>query len=122
MSDFSYYDKSVNPIDFDAFAALKYDADGNVSAYARIGLDRIDDSVSAYARIGLDRIDDSVEVSTVWLGLNHAFMPGGPPLIFETLIFGGRHDGELQRYSTESEALAGHLHAINELRAGRSPW
>lgn len=107
MSDFSYYDKSVNPIDFDAFAALKYDADGNVSAYARIGL---------------DRIDDSVEVSTVWLGLNHAFMPGGPPLIFETLIFGGRHDGELQRYSTESEALAGHLHAINELRAGRSPW
>jgi hypothetical protein len=26
-------------------------------------------------------------VSTVWLGLDHQFSPGGPPLIFETMVF-----------------------------------
>ena len=49
-------------------------------------------------------------VSTVWLGLDHSF-GGGPPLIFETMVFPNENDrGELdcERYSTEQEALAGH--------------
>jgi hypothetical protein len=54
-------------------------------------------------------------VSTVWLGLNHAF-GDGPPLIFETMVFGlnGNDNDEeyCERYSTETEALAGHEKAV----------
>jgi hypothetical protein len=55
-------------------------------------------------------------VSTVWLGLNHSFTDG-PPLIFETMVFGGEHDQDQERYSTEAEALAGHRRIVESLRA-----
>lgn len=60
-----------------------------------------------------------VNVSTVWLGLDHSF-GGGPPLIFETMIFGGRHSEEQWRYSTEEEALTGHRAAVDLVRSDRS--
>lgn len=47
-------------------------------------------------------------VSTVWLGLNHSWEDNGPPLTFETLVFGGPLDQQQERYSTEAEAVAGH--------------
>ena len=50
---------------------------------------------------------DGVVVSTVFLGLNHAFGPRRP-LLFETMIFGGPHDQDQARYSTWAEATAGH--------------
>jgi len=49
-------------------------------------------------------------VSTVWLGLDHSF-GYGPPLIFETMIFGpkGTSDDLYQyRYSTLEQAREGH--------------
>ena len=49
-----------------------------------------------------------VRVLTVFLGLDHRFGEDGPPLIFETMIFGGIHDQDMQRYSTWGEAEAGH--------------
>lgn len=48
-----------------------------------------------------------VKVSTVFLGLDHSFGEG-PPLLFETMIFGGDHDEEMWRYSTWDEAEQGH--------------
>lgn len=57
----------------------------------------------------------NVSVSTVWLGLNHAFTPDHPPLIFESMVFGGRHDGDTDRYSTEAEAIAGHERIVRRL-------
>ena len=39
-------------------------------------------------RVALDERGD-VRVSTVLLGLNHQWDLNGPPLIFETMIFGG---------------------------------
>lgn len=53
-----------------------------------------------------------VEISTVLLVINHQF-GDGPPLIFETMIFGGELDGETYRYSTKALAEAGHAHAVN---------
>lgn len=47
-------------------------------------------------------------VSTVWLGIDHSFTPDGPPLIFETMVFGGPMDMYTRRYSTQAQALAGH--------------
>jgi hypothetical protein len=50
----------------------------------------------------------AVHVSTVWLGLDHAMGNTTPPLIFETMIFGGELDEKCQRYATLEEAKAGH--------------
>jgi hypothetical protein len=52
-----------------------------------------------------------VRVSTVFLGLDHSF-GDGPPLIFETMIFGGEHDEWIDRCSTYDEAEAMHERAV----------
>lgn len=48
-----------------------------------------------------------VSVSTVFLGLDHQWGKG-PPLLFETMIFGGKLDQEQDRYSTWDQAVEGH--------------
>ena len=59
---------------------------------------------------------DAPWVSTVWLGVDHAFRrPGeeGPILIFETMVFGLPAFAEEQwRYTTEEQALAGHTEIV----------
>ena len=54
----------------------------------------------------------NVSISTVFLGLDHQFGKG-PPLIFETMIFGGKHDGWTERCSTWDQAVAMHARAVN---------
>ncbi|KKM23498.1 hypothetical protein LCGC14_1614530 [marine sediment metagenome] len=60
---------------------------------------------------GKRRVDETmigdIRVSTVFLGLDHSF-GGGPPLIFETMVFGGELNQEMDRYSTKTQALKGH--------------
>jgi len=51
---------------------------------------------------------DGVLVSTVFLGLNHNFNGKGQPILWETLVFGGVLDGEMDRYSSRAAALDGH--------------
>lgn len=58
----------------------------------------------------------SVRVSTVFLGMDHSWNPSGPPMIFETLIFGGELDGEMDRYSTWEEAEFGHKKMLEEVK------
>jgi len=70
--------------------------------------------------IGDTKIDD-VRVSTVWLGADHSLDFGGPPLIFETMIFGGPHDNFCERYSTKEEAAEGHQRIVSALQEGRDP-
>ncbi len=53
-----------------------------------------------------------VRVSTVFLGLDHSFGSEGPPLLFETMIFGGEHNDYQDRYATWDEAVAGHAKAV----------
>lgn len=57
-------------------------------------------------RVASSTIGD-VRVSTVFLGLDHQFGEG-PPLLFESMVFGGKFDGYQARYSTWAEAEAGH--------------
>lgn len=53
-----------------------------------------------------------LEISTVWLGLDHNLMGTGPPLIFETMVFGLTTEDEFQlRSSTIQEALEDHQKA-----------
>jgi hypothetical protein len=63
----------------------------------------------AKRRVALTEEGD-IAVSTVFLGLDHNWGEG-PPLLFETMIFGGPHDEEQWRYSTWDEAVAGHQRA-----------
>ena len=53
-----------------------------------------------------------VRVSTVFIGLDYNFLPEGPPLLFETMIFKGKHDQYQERYATFEEAKAGHEKAV----------
>jgi hypothetical protein len=56
-------------------------------------------------------IGDAV-VSTVFLGLDHNHFGDGPPILFETMIFGGEHDQYQARYETLAEAEEGHQRAL----------
>jgi hypothetical protein len=94
-----YYDRAGNPIALMEWAALFDDHDIKVVAYTEIGPYR---------------------VSTVWLGLDHSW-GHGPPLIFETMVFGpesaGGYDMDCRRYSTEEQARAGHDETVTLVRA-----
>lgn len=52
-----------------------------------------------------------VRVSTVFLGLDHRFYDNGPPLVFETMIFGGPYDQYQDRHSSWDDAVLGHRRA-----------
>lgn len=50
---------------------------------------------------------DHITISTVFLGIDHQW-DAGPPLLFETMVFGGEFDGEQERYSSYTDASIGH--------------
>jgi hypothetical protein len=66
-------------------------------------------------RVAQDEIGD-VRISTVFLGINHQW-GDGPPLIFESMVFGGPHDQETRRYSTWDEAEKGHTELLALVRS-----
>jgi hypothetical protein len=63
--------------------------------------------------------DDAIEVSTVFLGMDHNWRESGPPILFETLVFGGPLDGEMDRYCTRAEALDGHQEMCERVAAAK---
>lgn len=68
-----------------------------------------------HRRIALDTVGD-LEVSTVFLGLNHAYTREHPPVLFETMVFrGDESTGEQERYCTWAEAEAGHREMVERL-------
>lgn len=62
-----------------------------------------------------DEPSPGVEVSTVFLGLDHNHAEEGPPILFETMIFGGEHNESQWRYATWDEAEAGHKAVVEML-------
>jgi hypothetical protein len=58
------------------------------------------------------KLSTDVEISTVFLGMDHAFDSDGPPMLFETMIFGIEDDSYQTRCSTWEQALAMHEDAI----------
>ena len=54
---------------------------------------------------------DGGKVSTVFLGLDHSF-DHGEPVLWETMIFGGPHDGYQNRYTSREAAVRGHAVAV----------
>ncbi len=85
-----YYDRAGNPI-----SASEWSLENNRVAHTKM---------------------QDAEVSTVYLGLDHSY-DDGPPLIFETMIFGGPREEQMWRYTTEAQAKAGHEHAVQLVRS-----
>ena len=54
-----------------------------------------------------------VKVSTVFLSMDHAWIGEPGPVLWETMVFGGEHDGYQERYTSYEDALAGHQRAFN---------
>jgi len=58
-----------------------------------------------------------ISVSTVFLGVDHNFHSDGPPILFETMVFGEYEDGnDMDRYSTWEEAEAGHKMMVDTVK------
>ena len=57
---------------------------------------------------------DDIHISTVFLGLDHAWpwSADKTPILWETMIFGGEHDQYQERYSSYEDAVEGHQKAL----------
>src|ERR1700676_1212295 len=51
-----------------------------------------------------DTLPDGTSVSTIFSGIEYL----SPPPLWETVVFGGAHDGYQYRYASREDALAGH--------------
>lgn len=102
-----------------------YDIGGRPILYTLIGHDPVPcrvyldwavwyDEDLSHRRVALDFVTsdsgEDVEVSTVFLGMDHAFF--GEPILFETMVFGGVLTEWLWRYCTWEEAEQGHAQVV----------
>jgi hypothetical protein len=55
-------------------------------------------------------------VSTIFLGLDHSYFADRPPVLFETMVFGGPLHDTMRRYSTWGEAETGHGDIVEQVR------
>ena len=63
---------------------------------------------------------DGRRVSTVFLGLDHRWGDEGPPILFESMVFGpdDMNEQDMDRYCTWEEAAEGHRRMV-EKHGGR---
>ena len=65
----------------------------------------------------VDRYTDvGVEVITSFLGIDHNFSGKGPPILFETMVFGGEWDQTTWRCSTWDYAKVLHNKAVSLIK------
>lgn len=98
-----YYDRAGQPIGLNEWAEMFETTDRSVAR---------------------DVVLDCV-VSTVWMGLDHSFGDtdaGALPLVYETMVFGGRCSETCERYTSEADALAGHARMIELVRQEHQAW
>lgn len=63
-------------------------------------------------RVARTQVSPEVSVSTIFLGLDHNFSNTGPPVLWETMIFGGKRNYEMWRYTSKEDAIKGHKAAV----------
>lgn len=66
--------------------------------------------------VGYTQITSECMVSTVFLGIDHRHYGAGPPVVFETMIFGGPLDQHQWRYTSYDDAHTGHQMAVSKAR------
>ncbi len=90
-----YYSPDGQPIDMADAMPLFADGDARRVAHTTITTDR-----------------GRVEVSTVFLVIDHSFSRTGPPVLWESLVFGGPEDQDMRRYRSRAEAETGHVEVV----------
>lgn len=73
---------------------------------------------TADRHVAKTEISNEIKVSTVFLGCDHRFGNEGEPLLFETMVFGGEYDEEMERYTTWEQAEKGHKRWVDKVRVG----
>jgi len=66
-------------------------------------------------RVAETHVTRDIVVSTVFLGLDHAW-DDGPPILWETMVFGGKLDSEQARYRSRRDAEDGHEAMVERVR------
>ncbi len=94
------------------------------------GRPQVEDDLMVWARwfetsgdsriVARSELPGEVRLSTVFLGSDHQW-GDGPPLLFETMVFGAPWDESQWRWSTRDAALAGHDRIVAALRNGEAP-
>lgn len=67
-------------------------------------------------RIARTIVSERIVVSTVFLGLDHLWGDGGPPLVFETMAFIDAAGEDCQRTATWEEAEQAHRDMVATMR------
>lgn len=71
-------------------------------------------------RIVKQEIIGQSKVSTVFLSLDHGWILGKPPILWETMVFGGNLDLEQDRCSgTRKDALSMHKRMVKRVKKGQ---
>jgi hypothetical protein len=73
---------------------------------------------TANRRLAQEEVGEA-RVSTVFLGCDHNFEGSGPPVLWETLVFGGPLSGEQQRYTSRADAIRGHVAMVMRVREAK---
>ena len=94
----------------------KYRRDGTPYPEGNEGLFARDFENKDYQIVRQETLPNGYWVSTVWLGIDHNLLHEGPPLIFETMVANplGEWEDFQERYSTENDAIIGHMNAVEE--------
>jgi hypothetical protein len=82
----------------------------NAEEWARWFEDNYKERIVARDNLGF------AQVSTVFLGLHFSVCCHEQPKLFETMVFGGPLDQEMERYSTWEEAEKGHAEMIKRVK------
>ena len=73
---------------------------------------------TANRHIGKTVLADGTIISTVFLGMDHSFLPECHlPVFWETMIFGGQLDCHQERYTSKEYALRGHEEAVSKAQS-----
>ena len=61
-------------------------------------------------------LPDGRRVSTVFLSLDHRWVDEGPPILFESMLFGADdlNEQDMERYCTWDEAYEGHRNMVTK--------
>lgn len=100
-----FADKDGNPINSQQWSILQQDDDYKIIKQETHEIDGV-----------------SYFISTVWLGLDHAFFPSPDLHIFETMVFSPDNqvtDYYMERYSTLQQAIDGHQKVVEKVLSGK---
>ena len=80
----------------------------------KTGVNESNDIIN-YVKTIKEDVIGNIRVSTIFLSFDHGFIEDQPPILFETMVFGGKFDQCQTRYSTYAEAENGHEKVLNKV-------